>query len=203
MSGEFKLFIEMSKKDKDMEEVKDPSMTNPENPTTDAVEEKDVEATEEQQEEAVEAPKPNCEEELEMYKDKHLRMYSEFENFRRRSAKERIELMQNAGQEMISALLPILDDFDRAILANENAQDVTAVKEGMELIYNKIYSLLSQKGLKPMEAQGKDFNSDDYEAIAKIPAPSEELKGKVIDVTEKGYYLNNKIIRHAKVVVGE
>ena len=146
---------------------------------------------------------PTLEEELAMYKDKHLRMYSEFENFRRRSAKERIELMQNAGKEIITALLPILDDFDRAIAANENATEVEGIKEGMNLIHNKIFNLLSQKGLKPMEAQGKDFNSDDYEAIAKIPAPSKDLKGKVIDVTEKGYFLNNTIIRHAKVVIGE
>lgn len=150
-----------------------------------------------------ELPPPTCEEELESYKDKHLRMYSEFENFRRRSAKERIELMQNAGQEIITTLLPILDDFDRAKIANEGSEDVAAIKEGMDLIYNKIFTLLSQKGLKPMDAMGKDFNSDDYEAIAKIPAPSKDLKGKVIDVTEKGYYLNSKIIRYAKVVIGE
>lgn len=161
------------------------------------------ESAEAKAEEKEEPAKPTIEEELEMYKDKHLRMYSEFENFRRRSSKERIELMQNAGQEIITALLPILDDFDRAKAANENSEDLEAIKEGMELIYNKIFTLLGQKGLKPMEAQGKDFNSDDYEAIAKIPAPTEDLKGKVIDVTEKGYYLNNKIIRHAKVVVGE
>lgn len=158
---------------------------------------------EEKKEEPKELPKPTAEEELELYKDKHLRMYSEFENFRRRSAKERIELMQNAGQEIITTLLPILDDFDRAKIANENSEDIEAIKEGMDLIYNKIFALLSQKGLKPMDAMGKDFDSDDYEAIAKIPAPSKDLKGKVIDVTEKGYYLNSKIIRHAKVVVGE
>lgn len=176
-----------------------------ETPATDqeTVQEESTPSSEENSEAKEEPAKPTIEEELEMYKDKHLRMYSEFENFRRRSAKERIELMQNAGQEIITALLPILDDFDRAKTANENSEDLEAIKEGMELIYNKIFTMLSQKGLKPMEAQGKDFNSDDYEAIAKIPAPSEDLKGKVIDVTEKGYYLNNKIIRHAKVVVGE
>jgi molecular chaperone GrpE len=162
-----------------------------------------TESSEKVKETPEEPAKPSCDEELEMYKDKHLRMYSEFENFRRRSAKERIELMQNAGQEMIIALLPILDDFDRAKSANENSEDVLAIKEGMDLIYNKIFTLLGQKGLKPMDAIGKDFDSDDYEAIAKIPAPAEDLKGKVIDVTEKGYYLNSKIIRHAKVVVGE
>lgn len=193
----------MTENKKDInEEIEDTPVTDQE-----TVQEEDTQNAEEsaeaKTEEKEEPAKPTIEEELEMYKDKHLRMYSEFENFRRRSAKERIELMQNAGQEIITALLPILDDFDRAKAANENSEDVEAIKEGMELIYNKIFTLLGQKGLKPMEAQGKDFNSDDYEAIAKIPAPTEDLKGKVIDVTEKGYYLNNKIIRHAKVVVGE
>lgn len=150
-----------------------------------------------------EAPKLTAEEELVIYKDKHLRMYSEFENFRRRSAKERLELIQNAGQEIIKSLIPILDDFDRAVAANKDSEDVEAIKEGMNLIHNKIYTLLSQKGLSPMEALGKEFNSDDYEAIAKIPAPSEDMKGKVVDVIEKGYFLNSKILRHAKVVVGE
>lgn len=190
-----------TKEDLKEEALKDQEMVNEEtqekSENTDSTE--DTEAKADTQEEA----KPTVEEELEMYKDKHLRMYSEFENFRRRSAKERIELMSNAGQEIISALLPILDDFDRAKTANENSEDVEAIKEGMNLIHNKIFNLLTQKGLKPMDAMGKDFNSDDYEAIAKIPAPSEDMKGKVIDVTEKGYYLNSKIIRHAKVVVGE
>ena len=191
------------------EELKEDALKDQETVNKEAQESSDTdtnqdstEATEEKEEPKA-LPKPTCEEELELYKDKHLRMYSEFENFRRRSAKERIELMQNAGQEIISTLLPILDDFDRAKMANENSEDVAAIKEGMDLIYNKIFTLLSQKGLKPMDAIGKDFNSDDYEAIAKIPAPSKDLKGKVIDVTERGYYLNSKIIRHAKVVVGE
>ena len=187
------------------EALKDQEMANKETQenTDSNKESKDSSETKEATEAPKELPPPTCEEELESYKDKHLRMYSEFENFRRRSAKERIELMQNAGQEIITTLLPILDDFDRAKIANEGSEDVAAIKEGMDLIYNKIFTLLSQKGLKPMDAMGKDFNSDDYEAIAKIPAPSKDLKGKVIDVTEKGYYLNSKIIRYAKVVIGE
>ncbi|MGB1004814.1 MAG: nucleotide exchange factor GrpE [Salibacteraceae bacterium] len=189
------------KEDLKEEALKDQEMVNEE--TQEQSENTDNTEKTEAKEESKEAPKPTVEEELEMYKDKHLRMYSEFENFRRRSAKERIELMANAGQEIISALLPILDDFDRAKTANENSEDVAAIKEGMNLIHNKIFTLLTQKGLVPMDAMGKDFNSDDYEAIAKIPAPSEDLKGKVIDVTEKGYFLNSKIIRHAKVVIGE
>lgn len=189
------------KEDLKEEALKDQEMVNEE--TQEQSETIDNTDNTEAKEEPKELPKPTAEEELELYKDKHLRMYSEFENFRRRSAKERIELMANAGQEIISALLPILDDFDRAKTANENSEDVAAIKEGMNLIHNKIFTLLSQKGLNPMDAMGKDFNSDDYEAIAKIPAPTEDLKGKVIDVTEKGYYLNSKIIRHAKVVIGE
>lgn len=197
----------MSKNKK--EDLKEEALKDQEQVNKETQENSDTNTNQEETEagEAKEEPKalpePTCEEELELYKDKHLRMYSEFENFRRRSAKERIELMQNAGQEIISSLLPILDDFDRAKTANENSEDIKAIKEGMDLIYNKIFTLLSQKGLNAMNAMGKDFNSDDYEAIAKIPAPSKDLKGKVIDVTEKGYYLNSKIIRHAKVVIGE
>lgn len=173
------------------------------NETVETTDSQTAEANETTEEAKTEEKQPTVEEELEMYKDKHLRMYSEFENFRRRSAKERVELIQNAGQDIIKTLLPILDDFDRAIAANQEATEVAPIKEGMELIYSKIYNLLNQKGLKPMEAQGKEFNSDDYEAIAKIPAPTEDLKGKVVDVVEKGYYLNSKILRHAKVVIGE
>lgn len=197
----------MSKNKK--EELNEEGLKNQETVNTEAQENSDSDTNQEEakvtekKEEPKELPPPTCEEELESYKDKHLRMYSEFENFRRRSAKERIELMQNAGQEIITTLLPILDDFDRAKTANADSDDVEAIKEGMDLIYTKIFTLLSQKGLKPMDAMGKDFNSDDYEAIAKIPAPSKDLKGKVIDVTEKGYYLNSKIIRYAKVVIGE
>lgn len=180
------------------ETLNNPEMVNEESPENST----NTDSTETKAEEQ-EAPEPTVEEELAIYKDKHLRMYSEFENFRRRSAKERIELIQNAGKDIINSLLPILDDFDRAKVANENSEDVVAIKEGMNLIHNKIFNLLTQQGLNEMKAQGKDFNSDEYEAIAKIPAPSEDLKGKVIDVTEKGYYLNSKILRHAKVVIGE
>lgn len=185
------------------EELKEEALNNPEMANEETQENSANTDSTEAKEEEKEAPKPTVEEELAIYKDKHLRMYSEFENFRRRSAKERVELIQNAGKDIISSLLPILDDFDRAMAANKDSEDVEAIKEGMNLIHNKIFNLLTQQGLNEMKAQGKDFNSDEYEAIAKIPAPSEDLKGKVIDVTEKGYYLNSKILRHAKVVIGE
>lgn len=147
--------------------------------------------------------KLSLEDELSEMKDKYLRLYSDFENFKRRTSKERVEFFKTAGQEIITAMLPVLDDFERATKAMDTAQDVAAVKEGVTLVHNKLKSILSQKGLKEMEAQGKDFDADFHEAITNIPAPSPELKGKVVDAVEKGYFLGDKVIRYAKVVVGE
>jgi molecular chaperone GrpE len=142
-------------------------------------------------------------EELKEAKDKHLRLAAEFDNFKRRNAKERIELIQTAGRDVISGLLEILDDADRAQKQWETSLDVPQIKEGVSLIFNKLKNQLQAKGLKPMESIGKDFNPDLHEAITEIPAPSAELKGKVLDEVVQGYYLNDKIIRHAKVVVGK
>jgi len=142
------------------------------------------------------------EEELTELKDKYLRLYSEFDNYKRRTSKERLDLLKTANQEMVVALLPVVDDFERARQSMQNAQDVASVKEGVELIYNKLFSLLQSKGLKPMEAKGATFDADVHEAITQIPAPDESLKGKVIDEVEKGYYLHDKVIRFAKVVIG-
>lgn len=136
-------------------------------------------------------------------KDKYVRLYAEFENFRRRTAKERIELISSATGDLMKEIIPVLDDFDRAIGSNQEATDLEAVKAGFELLHNKLYRLLENKGLKPMESKGKDFDPEVHEAIAQIPAPSEEEKGKIIDVVEKGYQLNEKILRHPKVVVGQ
>ena len=141
--------------------------------------------------------------ELEEQKDKYLRKVAEFENFKRRSAKERIELIQTAGKEVIADLLEVLDDCDRAQKQIENSEDVKQIKEGVLLVFNKLRSKLMARGLKPMETIHKEFNPDLHEAITEIPAPSADLKGKVIDEIAKGYYLNDKIIRHAKVVVGK
>ncbi len=135
--------------------------------------------------------------------DKFLRLYSEFDNFKRRSTKERIELMQNAGQEIIKALLPVVDDFQRQEKYFKPDTDVTTLKEGVDLIHNKLTSILQNKGLTAIESLGKEFDTDFHEAITKIPAPSEDLKGKVVDEIERGYVLNGKVIRFAKVVVGE
>ncbi len=140
--------------------------------------------------------------ELEEVKDKHLRLIAEFDNFRRRSAKERIEMTQLAGKEIIQSLLVVLDDMGRAEKQIEKATDVAAVKEGVHLVFSKLRTVLQHKGLKAMEAINEEFNADLHEAITEIPAPNEQMKGKVIDMVEPGYYLNDKLIRHAKVVVG-
>ena len=134
--------------------------------------------------------------------DKYLRLYSDFENFRKRTAKERLDLMKSGGEDIIKVLLPIVDDFERASTNMETATDVPSVKEGVELIYTKLTKELEAKGLKPMSAAGEVFDSEFHEAITQIPAPNKKLKGKVVDEIEKGYFLNDKVIRFAKVVVG-
>jgi molecular chaperone GrpE len=139
--------------------------------------------------------------ELGEMKDKFIRKVAEFENFRKRSSKERIELIQTAGKEVIIDMLEVLDDCERAEKQMSTLDD--KAKEGVMLVFNKLKSLLIAKGLKPMETINKEFNPDIHEAITEIPAPTEEQKGKVIDEIQKGYYLNDKIIRYAKVVVGK
>jgi len=146
-------------------------------------------------------PLKKLQDELAEAKDKYLRLYAEFDNFRRRTAKEREELRQTAGKEVITSLLPVLDDFDRALKAMETATDVIPVKEGVALVQNKLNNILTSKGLKPMDAKGQVFDADLHEGITSIPA-GDELKGKVVDELEKGYYLNDKVVRFAKVVVG-
>lgn len=135
-------------------------------------------------------------------REKYLRLYSEFENFRRRTTKERLDWMQTASKELMVQMLPIVDDMERAIKSMQQADNSSAV-EGMELIYKKMYSTLEKKGLKPMNAQGETFDPEVHEAVTQFDAPSEDMKGKVIDVLEKGYFLNDKVIRFAKVVVGK
>ncbi|GAA4403899.1 nucleotide exchange factor GrpE [Nibrella viscosa] len=135
-------------------------------------------------------------------KDKYLRLYADFENFRRRTAKEKLELVSTASEGLLVALLPVVDDFERAMQSLENTSDVAALKEGVALIFHKLTKTLEAKGLKPMTSKGEPFNADLHESVTQFPAPSEDLKGKVIDEVEKGYYLNDKVIRFAKVVVG-
>ncbi len=135
--------------------------------------------------------------------DKFLRIYAEFDNYKRRTMKERSEILQTAEKDVILASLPVIDDFERAQRAWESIQDINAYKEGIDLIYQKFNSILQARGLKPIESIGNAFNVDLHEAITNVPAPSEDLKGKIIDETEKGYTLNGHVIRFAKVVVGE
>lgn len=155
------------------------------------------------EEQKAEEPVITLEQELAESKDKYLRLYSDFENYKRRTAKERMELMMTANKEVLVSLIPVLDDFERASKAMEKATEVGAVKEGIELVSHKLKSILTNKGLKEMESNHKPFDSEFHEAITNIPAPTEDLKGKVIDTVEKGYLLNERVIRFAKVVVGE
>ena len=141
--------------------------------------------------------------ELSEQKDKYLRLMAEFDNFRRRTAKERLELIQTAGKDVIVSLLDVLDDCDRAEKQLQGSEDIAAQKEGVLLVFNKLRNNLQQKGVKVMESVNTDFDVEKHEAITEIPAPTEEMKGKVIDEVTKGYFLNDKIIRFAKVVVGK
>ena len=142
-------------------------------------------------------------EQIEEQKDKYLRLSAEFDNYRKRTMKEKAELILNGGEKSISSILPIVDDFERALKNMETATDVAAVKEGVELIYNKFMSVLGQNGVKVIETKEQPLDTDYHEAIAVIPAPNEALKGKILDCVQTGYILNDKVIRHATVVVGE
>lgn len=136
-------------------------------------------------------------------KDKYIRLFAEFDNFKRRSAKERIELMQTAGKEVITSMLDVLDDCDRAEKQIQSSNDIEQIRQGVGLVFNKLRTTLQAKGLKVMDTINTDFDVEKHEAITEIPAPTPELSGKVIDEVQKGYYLNDKIIRFAKVVVGK
>lgn len=144
------------------------------------------------------------EENLAELNDKYLRLFSEFDNYRKRTNKEKIELIDTAATDVISELLPVLDDFERAFKANEaKSEEDQSNLEGFKLIYNKLKGILSRRGLEPMKSMGETFDTDFHEALTNIPAPSEDLKGKVVDEVEKGYMLKGKVIRFAKVVVGQ
>lgn len=169
------------------------------NETAEAVENSSAENIE--QEEIKTEPTP--EEKLAELNDRYLRLYSEFDNYRKRTNKEKIDLIATASAGVLKELITTLDDFERAIANNENVEDLTTLKEGFHLIYNKLKTTLENKGLKAMLAKGESFDSELHEAIANIPAPSEDLVGKIVDDVEKGYYLHDKVIRYAKVVVGQ
>ena len=154
-------------------------------------------------EEALEKELETAQETIEEQKDKYLRLSAEFDNYRKRTMKEKAELILNGGEKSLSSILPVVDDFERAIKTMETATDVQAVKEGVELIYNKFMATLAQNGVKVIETKDQPLNTDYHEAIAVIPAPSEAQKGKILDCVQTGYTLNDKVLRHAKVVVGE
>jgi len=142
-------------------------------------------------------------EELEEQKDKYIRLFAEFDNYKRRSAKERIELIQTAGREVITSMLDVLDDCDRAEKQLQTSNDIEQIKQGVQLVFGKLRNVMQSKGLKAMESIHTSFDVEKHEAITEIPAPNEELKDKILDEVQKGYYLNDKIIRFAKVVVGK
>jgi len=173
-----------------------------------ATEEAEKDETAEAQNEEIEEPiELTAEEKLTIEvaeaKDKYLRLYSEFENFRRRNAKERIELIKTASQDLMADLIPTIDDFERAQQANQKQEDIEAVKEGFELIHKKLLKTLESKGLKLMNTEkGTAFDADLHEAVTQFPVEEEELKGKIIDTVEKGYFLGEKVVRFAKVVIG-
>ncbi|MFD2824199.1 nucleotide exchange factor GrpE [Lacinutrix iliipiscaria] len=165
-----------------------------------------IEETVEQQEVDIQvlSEEEKLQEEIKLEKDKFLRLFAEFENYKKRTTKERIELFKTASQDVMVSLLPVLDDFERALSHIEDDKEAEDLRKGVLLIYQKLLSTLEQKGLSVVKvAQGDLFNADDHEAITQIPAPNEDLKGKVIDVVEKGYKLGEKVIRFPKVVIGQ
>ncbi len=168
-------------------------------------EEKQEEVTEETGEEEKEEPKkePTAEEKLAELQDRYLRLSAEYDNFRKRTLKEKIDMQKRANQNLLEAILPVADDFDRAMQSVDEAKDIKAVKEGMKLISGKFKGFLNHQGVKEIETLNKAFDTDRHEAITKIPAPSKKLKGKIVDVIQKGYYLNDKVLRFSKVVIGE
>lgn len=166
-------------------------------------EEEEAEAQQEVKEEEKKKKEKSDKEKLAELQDKYIRLTAEYDNYRKRTLKEKMELTKSAGEDILKGLLPIMDDFERALQSIDEAGDIQAVKDGVHLIYNKFKDFLNQQGIKEIEAQDKDFDTDKHEAVSKVPAQSEDMKGKVVDVVQKGYYLNDKVLRFAKVVVGE
>ncbi|MFV9550490.1 nucleotide exchange factor GrpE [Algibacter sp. PT7-4] len=182
----------MSKKDK----------SDIENEQVEATKAETVEVEEQVEDELTNEEK--LEAEVKQEKDKFLRLFAEFENYKRRTAKERIELFSTASEDVMKTLLPVLDDFERALTHIEDDKEAEELRKGVLLIYQKLIKTLEQKGLKQMEVnKGDVFNADNHEAITQIPAPSDDLKGKIIDIVEKGYLLGEKVIRFPKVVIGQ
>ncbi|NDV65997.1 nucleotide exchange factor GrpE [Bacteroides sp. 224] len=194
------------KKKMEEEELKtksDENSTENEEQLQDAVNEEAQTETPLSREEELEKQIEELNEQINDQKDKYLRLSAEFDNYRKRTMKEKAELILNGSEKSIVTLLPVLDDMERALKTMETAKDVEAVKEGVDLIYNKFISILSQNGVKIIETANLPLDTDYHEAIAVVPAPSEDAKGKILDTVQTGYTMNDKVIRHAKVVVGE
>ncbi|WP_299521348.1 nucleotide exchange factor GrpE [Winogradskyella sp.] len=182
----------MSKKDKN-NEVEEPQVEDTATATAEAEEQKKEKSAEEQ-----------LQDQLAAEKDKFMRLFAEFENYKKRTNRERLELFKTASEGVMLAMLPVLDDFERALMHIEEDKEAEELRKGVLLIYNKLLNTLEQKGLSKIEVnQGDAFNADDHEAVTQIPAPSEDLKGKIIDVVERGYKLGDKVIRFPKVVIGQ
>lgn len=182
--------------------MEDKEMITPENDSMDINADADIPGTTHLTNEGADNVSEKLQAELEEQKDKYLRLFAEFDNYKRRSAKERIELIQTAGKDVIVSLLEVMDDCDRAEKQMQNSEDVASIKQGIALVFGKLRTTLSNKGLKAMQSISTEFDVEKHEAITEVPA-GDDMKGKVVDEVEKGYYLNDKIIRFAKVVVGK
>lgn len=197
----------MAKKSEKPEKQQNRKVEVEEKPKQDQVQEevkREPSADEVEEKEPVEVKKePTIEEKLAELQDRYLRLTAEYDNFRKRTLKEKIDLQKSANVSLLESLLPVADDFDRALQSVDEAKDIAAVKEGLNLIAGKFNGFLGQQGVKEIKAVNKAFDTDLHEAITKIPAPAKKLKGKVVDVIQKGYYLNEKVLRYAKVVIGE
>ena len=195
----------MSKKEQ--EQVKEEEESQQEETQTEAqnaeVESQNAEEEQPAKEETPEDKIAALQAELEKSQKEYLFMMAEFDNYRKRTVKEKAELIKNGGEKAMLGLLPVIDDFERAIDAIDKSSDVEGLKEGVDLIYNKFMKYLESRQVKPMESTGTDFDADIYEAVTTFPAPDESMKGKVIDTVQKGYTINEKVLRHAKVVVGQ
>lgn len=194
----------MSKKEQ--EQVKEEELQQEETQTEAQNAEVESQNTEEEQPAKEETPEDKIaalQAELEKSQKEYLFLMAEFDNYRKRTVKEKAELIKNGGEKAMLGLLPVIDDFERAIDAIDKSSDVEGLKEGVDLIYNKFMKYLESQQVKPMESTGTEFDADIYEAVTTFPAPDESMKGKVIDTVQKGYTINEKVLRHAKVVVGQ
>jgi molecular chaperone GrpE len=171
--------------------------------TNEEIQDTKTEETQTTENETVENNEPTSEDKIAELNDKYLRLYSEFDNYRKRTSKERVELFKTAGQDIMADLIPVLDDFERALLNMDKKGDVKTIRKGVDLVYTKFKNSLESKGLKTFKSLEMEFDPEVHEAITRIPAPDKKLVGKVVDEVEKGYMLNDKVIRYAKVVVGQ